>query len=80
MRVERAVGFHAILPVSISYAPVPDKTTHCRFRNPLVKGGVHDDLLGFSDRGLQSDRGSRAEAVESTATLVQSTAPARQPY
>ncbi|MBD0866044.1 MAG: transposase [Rhodobacteraceae bacterium] len=27
------------------FAPVPDATTHCRFRNTLVKGGVHDDLL-----------------------------------
>ena len=27
------------------HAPVPDETTHCRFRNALVKGGVYDALL-----------------------------------
>jgi hypothetical protein len=26
-------------------APLPDETTHCRFRNALVAGGVYDDLL-----------------------------------
>ena len=26
------------------FVPVPDETTHCRFRNALVKGGIHDDL------------------------------------
>ena len=24
---------------------MPDETTHCRFRNALVKGGIFDDLL-----------------------------------
>ena len=27
------------------FAPVPDETTHCRFRNALMKGDAHDDLL-----------------------------------
>ncbi|MBD0866257.1 MAG: hypothetical protein GDA36_12060 [Rhodobacteraceae bacterium] len=38
-----AAGFHAVLR-SRFFAPVPDETTHCRFRNALVQGGVHDDL------------------------------------
>jgi len=41
------------------HAPVPDETTHCRFRNALVKGGVYDDLLR---RGLPPARRSWAEA------------------
>ncbi|MBD0865420.1 MAG: transposase, partial [Rhodobacteraceae bacterium] len=34
------------------FVPVPDETAHCHFRNTRVKGGVHDDLLGSSGRGL----------------------------
>ncbi|MBD0864420.1 MAG: hypothetical protein GDA36_01810, partial [Rhodobacteraceae bacterium] len=49
--------------VSIFYTPVPDDATRCRFRNALVQGGARDDLLGSSDRGLPSDRGSRAAAA-----------------
>ena len=40
------------------HAAVPDETTHCRFRNALVKGGVYDDLLTevcrqIEDHGLK---------------------------
>ena len=40
------------------HAPVPDETTHCRFRNTLVRGGVYDDLLAevchrIEDHGLK---------------------------
>ncbi|MBD0864241.1 MAG: transposase [Rhodobacteraceae bacterium] len=50
------------------FAPVPDATTHCRFRNALVKGGVHRRSSG---RGLPSDRGSRVEAEVIDATLIE---------
>ena len=54
------------------HAPVPDETTHCRFRNALVKGGVHDDLLAevcrqIEDHGLKP---KEAEAAIIDATLV----------
>ncbi len=32
---------------------VPDETTHCRFRNALVKGGVYDDLLAEVCRQIE---------------------------
>ena len=35
------------------HAPVPDETTHCRFRNALVKGGVYDDLLAEVCRQIE---------------------------
>ena len=58
------------------HAPVPDETTHCRFRNALVKGGVYDDLLGevcrqIEDHGLKL---KEAEAAIIDATLVESAA------
>ena len=58
------------------HAPVPDETTHCRFRNALVKGGVHDDLLAevccqIEAHGLKL---KEAEAAIIDATLVESAA------
>lgn len=58
------------------HAPVPDETTHCRFRNALVKGGVYDDLLAevcrqIEDHGLKL---KEAEAAIIDATLVESAA------
>ena len=58
------------------HAPVPDETTHCRFRNALVKGGVYDDLLAevcrqIEDQGLKL---KEAEAAIIDATLVESAA------
>ncbi|MBD0865924.1 MAG: transposase [Rhodobacteraceae bacterium] len=39
------------------FAPVPDETTRCRFRDTLVKGGVHDQLLaGVYLSGLTGPR------------------------
>jgi hypothetical protein len=58
------------------HAPVPDETTHCRFRNALVKGGVYDDLLGEVCRQLE-DHGLKLKAAEAAivdATLVESAA------
>ena len=54
------------------HAPVPDETTHCRFRTALVKGGVYDDLLAGLRRQTE-DQGLRlkeAEAAIIDATLV----------
>lgn len=58
------------------HAAVPDETTHCRFRNALVKGGVYDDLLAevcrqIEDHGLKL---KEAEAAIIDATLVKSAA------
>lgn len=58
------------------HAAVPDETTHCRFRNALVKGGVYDDLLAevcrqIEDHGLKL---KEAEAAIIDATLVESAA------
>lgn len=58
------------------HAPVPDETTHCRFRNALVKGGVYDDLLAevcaqIEAHGLKL---KEAEAAIIDATLVESAA------
>ena len=57
-------------------AAIPDETTHCRFRNALVKGGVYDDLLSevccqLEDHGLKL---REAEAAIIDATLVESAA------
>ena len=54
------------------HATVPDETTHCRFRNALVKGGVYDDLLAEVCRQLE-DHGLKlreAEAAIIDATLI----------
>ena len=58
------------------HAPVPDETTHCRFRNTLVQGDVYDDLLAevchqIEDHGLKL---KEAEAAIIDATLVKSAA------
>ena len=58
------------------HAPVPDETTHCRFRNALVKGGVYDDLLAEVCRQLE-DHGLKLRAAQAAiidATLVESAA------
>lgn len=58
------------------HKPVPDETTHCRFRNALVKGGVYDDLLSEVCRQIET-RGLKlkeAEAAIIDATLVESAA------
>jgi IS5 family transposase len=57
-------------------APVPDETTHCRFRNALVRGGVYDDLLAevcwqIEAHGLKL---KKAEAAIIDATLIESAA------
>lgn len=58
------------------HAPVPDETTHCRFRGALVKTGVYDDLLAevcrqSEDHGLKL---KQAEAAIIDATLIESAA------
>jgi IS5 family transposase len=58
------------------HAPVPDETTHCRFRNALVRGSVYDDLLAevchqIETHGLKL---KEAEAAIIDATLVESAA------
>ena len=54
----------------------PDETTHCRFRNGLVQGGVYDDLLAevchqIEGHGLKL-RAAQAAIID--ATLVESAA------
>ncbi|MCZ7677039.1 MAG: IS5 family transposase [Roseovarius sp.] len=58
------------------HAPVPDETTHCRFRNALVKGGIHDDLLAEVCRQLEGHglKLKEAEAAIIDATLVEAAA------
>lgn len=56
--------------------PVPDETTHCRFRNALVKGGVYNDLLAEVCRQLE-EHGLKlkvAAAAIIDATLIESAA------
>jgi len=58
------------------YGPVPDETTHCRFRNALVEKGVHDDLLAEVCRQLEA-HGLKLRAAEAAiidATLIASAA------
>lgn len=58
------------------HARVPDETTHCRFRNALVKGGVYDDLLAEVCRQLEG-HGLKLQAAEAAiidATLIESAA------
>ena len=63
-----------------SSAPVPDETTHCRFRNALVKGGVYDDLLAEVCRQLEAQnlKMRKADAAIIDATLIESAARPRQ--
>ena len=57
-------------------ALVPDETTHCRFRNTLIKADVYDDLLAevcvqLEGHGLKL---KQAEAAIIDATLIESAA------
>ena len=58
------------------HVPVPDETTHCRFRNALVKGGVYDALLAEVCRQIEAHglKLKEAEAAIIDATLVESAA------
>ncbi|WP_371171514.1 IS5 family transposase [Aliiroseovarius sp. 2305UL8-7] len=58
------------------FVSVPDETTHCRFRNALVKGGVYDDLLAEVCRQIEEHglKLKEAEAAIIDATLVESAA------
>jgi len=58
------------------HAPVPDETTHCRFRNALVEKGIHDDLLAEICRQLEEHglKVREAEAAIIDATLIASAA------
>ena len=58
------------------HAPVPDETTHCRFRNALVRGGVYDDLLSEVCRQIEACglKLKEAEAAIIDATLIESAA------
>ena len=58
------------------HAPVPDETTHCRFRNALVRGGVYDDLLAEVCRQIEAHglKLKEAEAAIIDATLIEAAA------
>ena len=58
------------------HAPVPDGTTRCRFRNALVKGGVHDALPAGACRQIEEHglKLKEAGAAITDATPVESTA------
>jgi IS5 family transposase len=58
------------------HAAVPDETTHCRFRNALVKGRVYDDLLAEVCRQIEEHglKLKEADAAIIDATLVESAA------
>ena len=62
------------------HGAVPDETTHCRFRNALVKGGVYDDLLAEACRQLEAQnlKLREADAAIIDATLIESAARPRQ--
>ena len=52
---------------------MPDETTHCRFRNALVRGGVYDDLLSEVCRQIEACglKLKEAEAAIIDATLIE---------
>ena len=58
------------------HAPVPDETTHCRFRNALVKADVYDTLLEEVCRQLEGHglKLRQAEAAILDATLIEAAA------
>lgn len=58
------------------HSPVPDHSTHCRFRNALVEAGVYDDLLSEVCSQLESHglKVKEAEAAIIDATLIASVA------
>jgi len=55
---------------------VPDETTHCRFRNALIRGDVLDDLLEQVCRQLEGHglKVRQAEAALIDATLIETAA------
>ena len=58
------------------HMPVPDETTHCRFRNALVGGEVYDELLAEVCRQIEGHglKLKQAEAALIDATLIESAA------
>ena len=58
------------------HSSVPDETTHCRFRNALVKGGIYDDLLAEVCRQIEAHglKLREADAAIIDATLIESAA------
>ena len=62
------------------HKPVPDETTHCRFRNALVEAGVFDKLLDEVCRQLEGHglKVKKAEAAIIDATLIESAARPRK--
>ena len=62
------------------HIPVPEETTHCRFRNDLVKGGVYDDPLAEVCHQIKG-HGLRLKEAESAiidATLSECAARSRR--
>lgn len=62
------------------HKPVPDETTHCRFRNALVRAGVFDRLLAEVCAQLEGHglKVKQAEAAIIDATLIASAARPRK--
>ena len=62
------------------HKPVPDETTHCRFRNALVRSGVFDKLLGEVCRQLEGHglKVKEADAAIIDASLIESAARPRK--
>ena len=58
------------------HCTVPDETTHCRFRNALVKAGAHDGLLAEVCRHIEGHglKMKEADAAIIDATLIESAA------
>lgn len=58
------------------HAPVPDETTHCRFRNALVQAGIYDALLAEVCRQIEGHglKVKEAGAAIIDATLIESAA------
>jgi IS5 family transposase len=58
----------------------PPRTTHCRFRNALIKGDVYDELLAEVCRELEAQnlKMREADAAIIDATLIESAARPRQ--
>ncbi|MBT6926629.1 MAG: transposase, partial [Marinovum sp.] len=56
------------------YGSVPDETTHCRFRNALVKADVYDVLLAEVCRQIENHglKAKGAAAVIIDAILIES--------
>lgn len=62
------------------HSPVPDETTHCRFRNALVEADVYDALLAEICRQLEAHglKLRKAQAAIIDATLIESAARPRK--